>query len=107
MESYVLFMGKFKGGLETGIKNLTDMLKTNQDYVPAMLALAVGRTLRPLRFISHNASMKIVVKALMESIGAILNCLLVFFLVYLMFGILGTFFLKNKMGYCDLDDKYK
>ncbi len=43
MESYVLFMGKFKGGLETGIKNLTDMLKTNQDYVPAMLALAVGK----------------------------------------------------------------
>lgn len=27
MESYVLFLGKFKGGVDTGIKNLTEILK--------------------------------------------------------------------------------
>lgn len=28
MESYFLFLGRFKGGLETGLKNLTDLLKS-------------------------------------------------------------------------------
>jgi len=43
MESYVGFIGKYKNALETGIKNLTEMLKTNQDYVPGLLALSVGK----------------------------------------------------------------
>ncbi|KAL4503354.1 hypothetical protein ABPG72_000960 [Tetrahymena utriculariae] len=45
MESYVFFLGgaRYKGGLEQGLKNLNDILKTNNDYIPAMLALAVGK----------------------------------------------------------------
>lgn len=43
MEAYVLFMGKSPGGLERGIKKLTEVLKQRQDYIPAMLALAVGK----------------------------------------------------------------
>ncbi len=45
MESYVFFLGgnRYKGGLEQGIKNLTDILKSNNEYIPAMLALAVGK----------------------------------------------------------------
>jgi len=27
MESYVMFLGKIKGGVDNGIKNLTDILK--------------------------------------------------------------------------------
>ena len=38
MESYVFFLGgaRYKGGLEQGLKNLNDILKTNTDYIPAM-----------------------------------------------------------------------
>lgn len=45
MESYVFFLGgnRYKGGLEQGLKNLNDILKTNTEYIPAMLALAVGK----------------------------------------------------------------
>ena len=42
-ESYVLMMGKFQGGLETATKNLTDLLKGSQDYIPAMLALSIAK----------------------------------------------------------------
>ena len=51
--------------------------------------------------------MKIVVTALIKSLEAILNCLIVITLIFIMFSILGTFFLKDKMGFCDVDDKYK
>ena len=43
MESYVMFLGKIKGGVDNGIKNLTDILKQKTDYVPAMLALSIGK----------------------------------------------------------------
>ena len=46
------------------------------------------RTLRPLRFVSHNVNMKIVVTALLSSTGALANVFIVLFLVYLMFAIL-------------------
>lgn len=64
------------------------------------------RTLRPLRFVSHNVNIKIVVTALMQSMGAIMNVLIVVFLVYLMFGILGISLMKDKSGYCDIENYY-
>ena len=65
------------------------------------------RTLRPLRFVSHNVNMKIVVTALLSSTGAITNVFIVVFLVYLMFAILGMSLMQGKLGYCDYEDNGK
>ena len=64
------------------------------------------RTLRPLRFVSHNINMKIVVTALLASTGAIANVLIVLFLVYLMFAILGISLMQEKAGFCDIPNYY-
>lgn len=58
------------------------------------------RTLRPLRFISHNKSMKTIVTALLESSSGIFNVLIVVILIWIMFGILGMSLMKDKMKYC-------
>ena len=76
------------------------------------------RTLRPLRFISHNVNMKVVVIALFESVSGILNVLVVIALIWyflytfykyfyekkkkkrLMFAILSISLIGNRMGYC-------
>jgi hypothetical protein len=57
--------------------------------IPAIKILRLLRTLRPLRFISHNINMKVVVIALIESVGAIFNVLIVVVLIWFMFAILG------------------
>lgn len=44
--------------------------------------LRLLRTLRPLRFISHNKSMKLIVTALLESASGIINVLIVILLVW-------------------------
>ncbi|KAL4505974.1 hypothetical protein ABPG72_013735 [Tetrahymena utriculariae] len=62
--------------------------------------LRLLRTLRPLRFISHNVNMKVVVIALFESISGIFNILIVIFLIWIMFAILGISLIGNRMGYC-------
>lgn len=62
--------------------------------------LRLLRTLRPLRFISHNRSMKLVVAALLQSAGGIMNVVIVILLTWMMFGILGISLQKNKMNYC-------
>ena len=58
------------------------------------------RTLRPLRFISHNKSMKIVVNALLGSVPALINVIIVILMVWIMFAILAISFMTGKMGYC-------
>ena len=58
------------------------------------------RTLRPLRFISQNPNLKILVNSLLESLVAILNVLIVISMVWVMFAILGTNLMKDKFGYC-------
>jgi hypothetical protein len=50
--------------------------------------------------------MKVVVIALMESVGAIMNVLIVIFLIWLMFAILGMSLIGNRMGYCNVDEYY-
>ena len=75
--------------------------------IPAIKVLRLLRTLRPLRFISHNINLKIVVTSLLESVGAIFNVLIVLLLIWLMFAILAINLLKDKMSYCaDVDDVY-
>ncbi|CAD8085427.1 unnamed protein product [Paramecium sonneborni] len=66
--------------------------------------LRLLRTLRPLRFITHNRSMKILVSALLQSINGIFNVAIVVILVWMMFAILGINLQKNKMNYCDTGD---
>jgi len=55
--------------------------------------------------------MKIVVNSLLESIVALLNVLIVIGMVWIMFAILGSSLMKDKLGYCSADhirnfDKY-
>lgn len=58
------------------------------------------RALRPLRVVSKNEGIKTVVNALLESIPALLNVLLIVLLFLLVFGILGIQLFKGKMGSC-------
>ena len=69
--------------------------------------LRLLRTLRPLRFISHNLSMKLVVTALLESVSGIFNVLIVVLIIWMMFAILGMNLLKDKMGYCEIENFYE
>ena len=62
------------------------------------------RTLRPLRFISHNLSMKVIVKALLESIVAIINVVIVCMIIWLMFAILGVSLFGGKLYQCSNKD---
>ena len=72
----------------------------------AMRNLRLIKILRPLRFISRNENLQLVVKALLSSAGAITNVTMVIFVIYTMFAILGMSLLKGKLGYCDIDDYY-
>jgi len=65
--------------------------------------LRLLRTLRPLRVISHNVAMKMIVAALFESVGAIFNVLIVVLVVWLMFAILAINLLSGKSFYCSTD----
>lgn len=85
------------------VSSIIDMSFTNVD-MQAVKILRMFRTIRPLRFVSHNINMKIVVNALLSSTSAILNVVIVVFLVYLMFAILGMSFIRDKLGYCDIED---
>jgi len=69
----------------------------NLSYVKIFRLL---RTLRPLRFISHNITMKLMVTALMESVSGIINVLIVIILIWLMFSILAMNLVGGKMWYC-------
>jgi hypothetical protein len=78
------------------ICSVIDLLFTNV-HLPFIKVLRLLRTLRPLRFISHNVGLKMIVIALFESIGPIANVLIVVFLVWLMFAILGVNLWAGKM----------
>ena len=58
----------------------------------AVKILRLLRTFRPLRFITHNVSMKVLVISILESVIGILNVIVVLLLVWMMFGILGSNF---------------
>jgi len=56
------------------------------------------RALRPLRVVSKNEGIKTVVNALLESIPALINVLLIVILFLLVFGILGIQLFKGMLG---------
>ena len=71
--------------------------------LPFIKILRLLRTLRPLRFISHNVAMKMIVVALFESVGHIFNVMVVVMIVWLMFAILGVNLFSGKFFYCSQD----
>jgi hypothetical protein len=85
------------------LTSLTDMLLAGLVEVGAFKILRLLRTLRPLRVISHNVAMKMIVAALFESVGSIFNVMIVVLVVWLMFAILAINLLKGKSMACSLD----
>lgn len=79
--------------------SLLDNLGSGLDF-SVFKVMRLLRTFRPLRFISHNLSMKLVVTALLESVSGILNVVLVVILIWMMFGILGMNLMRGRMNYC-------
>jgi Ion transport protein len=71
--------------------------------LPAIKVLRLLRTLRPLRFISHNKGMRTMVAALMHSLGGIFNVGIVVMIVWMMFAILAVNLFGGKLNYCTLN----
>ena len=71
--------------------------------LPIIKIFRMLRTLRPLRFISHNVAMRLIVGALIESVGSIFNVLIVVAVVYLIFAIVGVSFFGGGFWYCSID----
>ena len=71
--------------------------------IPAIKILRLLRTLRPLRVISHNVAMKLIVASLFESVGAIFNVVIVVLCVWLMFAIFAVNIFAGKFFYCSTD----
>ena len=72
----------------------------NIGFVKIMRAL---RVLRPLRMIAHNPELKMIINALLDSMGSIMNVLIVIAVVYLIFAIIGVNLFSGKFYYCTLD----
>lgn len=68
--------------------------------LPIVKIFRLLRTLRPLKLISHNVNMKIVVTALIESVFTMANIMVVILLIWLVFAILGVSFFAGKMYHC-------
>ena len=58
------------------------------------------RTLRPLRFISHNVSLKLIITSLFDSILPIVNALFIVIVVYYIFSIVGISLFYSNMHNC-------
>ena len=82
-----------------------DMTLQNID-IPAIKVLRLLRTLRPLRVISTNVAMKLIVAALFESVGAIANVVVVVGAVWTRFAIFGMNLFAGKFYYCRMDGEY-
>ena len=84
------------------ITSLIDLSLTGKK-VGFIKVIRILRILRPLRFISHNQSMKTIVAALLDSGGSMLNTSIVIMIVWLMFAILAINLFSGKFFYCDTD----
>lgn len=79
------------------ISGIVDMAVTNID----LSIIKMLRTLRPIRIVSRNVNMKIIITALVESMSGIFNILIIILLIFMMFGILGMNLLQGKLNYCN------
>jgi hypothetical protein len=82
--------------------SVVDMALAKYDigFVKIMRAL---RVLRPLRMIAHNPELKMIINALLDSVGSIMNVLIVIAVVYLIFAIIGVNLFSGKFYYCTLE----
>ena len=112
----VIVMGFYCEGERTYLRdpwNILDFIIVFFSFVTWILeAYATGdvsflrgfralRALRPLRVVSKNEGIKTVVNALLESIPALINVLLIVMLFLLVFGILGIQLFKGQLGICN------
>lgn len=63
--------------------------------------LKLFRTLRPLRIVSRNPDMKVIISSLAQSMLGIFNVIIIILCIFLMFGILGINLLQNKLAFCN------
>ena len=87
------------------VTSIIDMILTNAD-IPALKVLRMLRMIRPLRVISHNRQLKMIVAALFESVGSIINVMVVVMIIWLMFAIYGMNTYMGMFFYCS-EDKYR
>mmetsp|Transcript_16699 Transcript_16699/g.22523 ORF Transcript_16699/g.22523 Transcript_16699/m.22523 type:complete len:207 (+) Transcript_16699:851-1471(+) len=87
------------------VTSIIDMLLTGTD-IPALKVLRMLRMIRPLRVISHNPQLRMIVAALFESVGSIINVSFVVMIIWLMFAIYGMNTYMGMFFYCS-EDKYK
>ena len=71
--------------------------------IPMIKVLRLLRVFRSLRFVTHNANMKILVAALLRSFGPLCSTLVMVVVVWLMFSIVGVFFFAGKFQYCSIN----
>jgi hypothetical protein len=76
-----------------------DMIFTDQEFYFVKI-LRLLRILRPLRFVSHNKNIKIIVNAVMDSSKSLFNVSVVIFLFKVMFSMIGVSLFRGKLGYC-------
>ena len=79
---------------------LFESLSTLQAYIRPLRIIVV------LRAFSYNEKYRGMASALLHSVKAILNLVLMILLIWLMFSIIGVNFLQNKMGFCEIENHY-
>lgn len=84
------------------VSSIIDMSASSLQ-IPAIKILRLLRTLRPLRVISHDVALKMIVSALFESVGGIFNVMIVVMMVWLIFAIMGVNFFGGRFQYCSLE----
>ena len=62
------------------------------------------RALRPLKLVSKNEGMKLVVNSILNSIPNLINTFLISILFYFVFGVIGLQLLSGKVSFCDIDE---
>lgn len=82
--------------------SVVDMAFSSYDLA-AVKIMRMLRVLRPLRMIAHNPELKMIINALLDSVGSIMNVLIVIAVVYLIFAIIGVNLFKGKFYYCSID----
>ena len=82
--------------------SLIDMMMGESD-IAALKILRMLRILRPLRVVSHNPQLKMIVAALLDAGGSILNVIVVILVVWLMFAIFAVNSYKGHFFYCSVD----
>ncbi|CAG9330459.1 unnamed protein product [Blepharisma stoltei] len=81
------------------ILSITDLALTDFSW-PMIKVLRLLRILRPLRIITHNVQMKIMINALIESLIGVLNVASAILILWLIFSILGVSLFAGKLYFC-------